>query len=178
MIIHQPELLNNGGHTLLFSKIEIEHFPISFPEFLWFRIPDQYSSFLSLQSDAFLITCILAAMFFKEDIEVRGPVSPRLAYHLEEYQQLLNFRSPSEVTPINIRYSELKPLQANPVAVGTTFSGGVDSLFTLWKHLPKNQPDPNYQITHGVFIKGFDILPTEDQHYQFLFEKYSLEAET
>jgi hypothetical protein len=177
MIIHEPELLKRNGHAILFSKVELAHFPISFPEFLWFRLPDQFSPFLSLQSDAFLIPCILAGMFFKEDIEVRGSVSPRLAYHLEEYQQLLHFRSPEVVTPINIKYSQLKPLLTNPIAVGTTFSGGVDSLFTAWKHLPQNQSDPDYQITHGIFIKGFDILPIEDQHYQFLYEKYITAAE-
>jgi hypothetical protein len=49
----------------------------------------------------------------------------------------------------------------------------VDSFFTIWKHLPQNQPDPDYQITHGLFIKGFDILPSEDQHFKFLYEKYN-----
>jgi hypothetical protein len=177
MIIHQPELLKRDDHTILTSKIELEHFPIAFPDFLWFRIPDQFSPFLSLQSDAFLIPCILAAMYLKEDIEVRGPVSPRLAYHLEEYQHLLHFGSPKEVTPINIDYLQLKPLETDSVAVGTTFSGGVDSLFTVWKHLPQNQSDQDFQITHGIFLKGFDILPAEDQHYQFLLAKYRLEAE-
>lgn len=177
MIIHQPELLKHGDHTILFSKIELTHFPVLFPDFLWFRIPNQFAPFLSLQSDAFLIPCILAAMFLKEDIEVRGPVSPRLAYNLEEYQHLLHFRSPKEVTPINIKYSQVKPLAANPIGVGTTFSGGVDSLFTVWKHLPQNQSDPNFQITHGIFIKGFDILPAEDRLYNFLSEKYGQEAE-
>jgi hypothetical protein len=176
MIIHQPELIKRDDQTILFSKVELDHSPSHFPEFLWCRIPTQFSPFLSLQSDTFLIPCLLAGMLLKEDIEVRGPVSPRLAYHLEEYQHLLHFRSPEEITPVNIKYSQLNPLQTNPVAVGTTFSGGVDSLFTVWKHLPHNQPDPDFQITHGVFIKGFDILPSEDQHYQFLSEKYSQEA--
>lgn len=177
MIIHQPELLKRDDHTILTSRIELEHFPITFPDFLWFRIPNLFAPFLSLQSDAFLIPCILAAMYLKEDIDVRGPVSPRLAYHLEEYQHLLHFRSPKEVTPIKINYSQLETLKTDPVGVGTTFSGGVDSLFTVWKHLPQNQSDPDYQITHGIFLKGFDILPSEDRHFQFLFEKYRLEAE-
>lgn len=177
MIIHEPKLVNRSGHSILFSKVELAHFPTAFPEFLWFRIPDQYSSLLSQQSDAFLIPCILAGMYFKEDIEVRGSVSPRLAYHLEEYQQLLHFRSPEVISPVKIIYSQIKPLETTNSGVGTTFSGGVDSLFTVWKHLPQNQSDPDFQLTHGVFIKGFDILPNEDNHYRFLYEKYVPEAE-
>jgi hypothetical protein len=176
MIIHQPEMLKRDGHTILFSKIEMRHPPVNFPEYLWYRVPDSYSQYFSFQSDAFLVPGLLAGMYFKEDIKVRGTVSPKLAYHLDEYQQLLHFILPEDVTPVEIKYDQLKPLQAKPSGVGTTFSGGVDSFFTIWKHLPQNQPNPDYQITHGVFIKGFDILPSDDQLYKFLFEKYNWEG--
>jgi len=52
----------------------------------------------------------------------------------------------------------------------------VDSLFTLIKHLPGNQAAPGFQVTHGVFIEGFDILPGEDRDFRFLQEKYERAA--
>lgn len=75
-------------------------------------------------------------MHFQEDIEVRETVSPQLAYHLAEYQHLLHLRMPKTVFPANIKYDQLKPLQAKGIAIGTTFSGGADAFFTIWKHLP------------------------------------------
>ena len=172
MIIHQPELLKRDDHTIVYSKIELLKPRENFPDYLWYRIPDRFADHISLQSDPFLIPGLLAGMHFQEDIEVRGTVSPRLAYHLSEYQYLLHLRMPNAVTPVDIKYAHLKPLQAKPTAVGSTFSGGVDSFFTLWKHLPQNQPIPDYHITHALFILGFDILNKDKHKYQSLFSRY------
>jgi hypothetical protein len=111
-------------------------------------------------------------MYFQEDIEVRGTVSPRLAYHLEEYQYLLKFRFPENIHQVEIDYEKLKAMETIPSGVGTTFSGGIDSTFTLWKHLPQNQPDRGFQVTHGVFTKGFDILHREKDNYLWLYHRY------
>jgi len=172
MIIHQPELLQRNDHTIVYSKIEMRHPRENFPDHLWYRIPDRFAQHLTLQSDAFLIPSLLGAMYFQEDIEVRGTVSPRLAYHLDEYQYLLHFRMPKVVTQVNINYAQLEFLPTVPTAVGTTFSGGVDSFFTIWKHLPQNQPNPDYQITHALFILGFDILNKDKPRYQSLYSRY------
>ena len=173
MIIHEPEFLKKDDHTIVFSRIEMRHSIVNFPDALWYRVPDRFSQYLSTQSDAFLVPGLLAGMHFQEDIEIRGTVSPKLAYNLNEYQYLLNFRIPKAVSPVEIKYGQLKPLQDNPKAVGTTFSGGVDSLFTLWKHLPKNLTDPDYQITHALFILGFDILNADRQKYHSIYSGYS-----
>jgi hypothetical protein len=172
MIIHQPEIVEHNDHTIIYSKVELRRPRENFPDYLWFRVPNQFAQHLSLQSDAFLIPGLLAGMHFQEDIEVRGTVSPRLAYHLSEYQYLLHFRMPNAVSPVNIKYAHLEPLQAKPTAVGSTFSGGVDSFFTLWKHLPQNQPITDYHITHALFILGFDILNNDRDRYHALFSRY------
>ena len=175
MIIHQPELISRDGFTTVYSRFELTNKNGFFPDFIWYRVPEQFGGFLTTRCDAFLVPGLLAGKYYGEDIEVRGVVSPKLAYQLEEYQYLLNFRFPQYQRPNKIIYERLEPLDFSPRAVGAAFSGGVDSLFTLWKHLPQNQPDPDYQITHGVFISGFDILNFEDQHYKFLCEKYKRE---
>jgi hypothetical protein len=172
MIIHQPELLKHNDQTIIFSKIETRQRRENLPDYLWYRVPDNFSHYLSLQSDAFLIPGLLAGMHFQEDIEVRGMVSPKLAYQIDEYQFLLNFRMPKAVTSVNIKYDQIKALHAKPSGVGMTFSGGVDSFFTLWKHLPQNQPDPNYQITYALFILGFDIPNKDKEKYQTIYTRY------
>ncbi|MCP4140512.1 MAG: hypothetical protein GY755_09515 [Chloroflexi bacterium] len=173
MIIHQPEIINKDGKAILWSKIELSKKRDNFPDYVWYRVPEQYAAYLHPQSDAFLLSGLLAAMHFREDIQVRGTISPYLAYHLHEYQFLLNFRLPEILQPVSIQYEHLAPIEENPMGVGTLFSGGVDSLFTIWKHLPKNQSDPNYQVSHGIFIRGFDILHSENADYQQLFGQYT-----
>jgi hypothetical protein len=172
MIIHQPEILEHGEFTIAWARLELEANQEDHPRFLWYRIPSEYAGGLSLQSDAFLLPGMLAGMHFGEDIEVRGTVSPRYAYVLDEYQYLLHRRLPDSVRPVNIRYAHLKKLDGRPKAVGSTFSGGVDSLFTLWKHLPENQPLSDFRITHALFIMGFDIVRKKEAKYQSLLTRY------
>jgi len=172
MIIHQPETLRRDGHTIVWSKIELAEKHNNFPEYLWYRVPDRFAEYISPQSDAFLVPGLLAGMYFGEDIEVRGVVSPRLAYRLAEYQFVLNFRMPEAVRQVDIKFAQLGIPPLRPKGVGATFSGGVDSLFTLWKHIPENQPNSNYRITHALFMMGFDIRYKDKEKYQFLFSRY------
>lgn len=172
MIIHQPELHRHNDDIIAHAKIELRQPQADFPEHLWYKIPERFSQHISLQSDAFLIPGLLAGMYYQEDIEVRGVVSPRLAYQLEEYQYLLNFRMPNIVTPVDIKYTQLQALNEKPEAVGTAFSGGVDSFFTLLNNLPQNQPIPEYQITHALFIHGYDILNKDRSKYQAYYSRF------
>jgi len=176
MIIHQPEITLRDGYAILWSRIEMAKQRANMPRYLWYRVPERCLPYLSTQSDALLVGGLLAGMHYGENIQVRGTTSPRLAYHLDEYQFILNFRMPNAVRRVSIQYEHLAPLAANPTAVGTTFSGGIDSLFTIWKHLPENQSNPNYQVTHGIFIRGFDILHSENENYQQLFRQYTQQA--
>jgi hypothetical protein len=111
-------------------------------------------------------------MQFGEDIEVRGTVSPKLAYSLDEYQHVLDFRLSPELHPVNIKYHQLRPFTSAPSGVGSTFSGGVDSLFTLWKHLPGQEFIPGYQVTHGLFILGFDTRFQDRGQYDLALHKF------
>lgn len=173
MIIHPAEFICQEGYAIAYSKIELDTHPKGFPEYVWYRVPIEYKQALSLQSDAFLVPALLGGMFYGENIQVRGPVSPRLAYNLDEYQFLLSMRFPEYLKCVDIQYDLIEPLVGQPGGIGTTFSGGVDSLFTLWKHLPKNQPNPDYQVTHVLFIKGFDLIHSEDQAFRMLYDVYS-----
>jgi len=176
MIIHQPEIIQKDGYAILWSRIEMTIQRDHFPDYLWYRVPACYTSGLTTQSDPFLVASLLAGMYYGENIQVRGTISPRLAYHLDEYQFLLNFRKPDVVHPVSIQYEHLASMEGTPTAVGTTFSGGVDSLFTVWSHLPQNQSDPNFQVTHGIFVRGFDILHREIDNYRQLFNQYTKQA--
>ncbi|MBI9043696.1 MAG: hypothetical protein JEZ06_04375 [Anaerolineaceae bacterium] len=142
------------------------------PDYLWYRLPEEYSEYLNPQSDAFLAASLLGAMHFGEDIEVQGSTSPQLAYNLEEYQYLARFNFPKLLKPVSVKYEQLSTINRKANFVGTSFSGGVDSLFTLKSHLPDFQNNPDYQITHAVFIRGFDILPHESGYYDSLFYQY------
>jgi hypothetical protein len=172
MIVHSPEIVRRDEQTIVWSRVELAQKRADFPDYLWYSIPNRYASYISLQSDAFLIPALLAAMGFGEDIQVRGTISPRLAYLLEEYQFILSFRFPKDLRQVEIIYQRLEQAVVQPQAVGAPFSGGVDSLFTLWSHLPQNQSIPCFQISHLLFVHGFDIFNANRSAYPQLFTRY------
>jgi hypothetical protein len=48
----------------------------------------------------------------------------------------------------------------------------VDSFYTLWANLPKNQPIPHAQVTHGLFVHGIDLRLDDKENYQSTVEPY------
>ncbi|MFC1878655.1 hypothetical protein ACFLZW_01955, partial [Chloroflexota bacterium] len=176
MIIHQPEKIVAETDTILWTKVELSKEIAGFPQYLWYRTPNRYGKFFSTRCDAFLLPGLIAAMGYGEDIEVRGAVSPRLAYHLEEYQSIQKMNFGREVRRTLIKYDRLEALEPalDPArnAVGFSFSGGVDSFFTLLKHTPEHLPSSEYQISHALFINGFDFVLNKREKYQNLCRRY------
>lgn len=172
MIIHQPESIKIDGYTVVWSRLESSQAYEDFPDYLWYRVPEEYSRYLSTQSDAFLLPVLYAAMHFGEKLDVRGVVSPRLAYNLDEYQFLQSSHFPKHIKPIPLQFDKLKRSDAMPEGIATGFSGGVDLWHTIQNHLNDQQPNPEYQLTHAVFINGFDILQSDRKKYEHLFTQY------
>ena len=177
MIIHQPEIIKDNGNVILAAHIEKSIGVPYFPEFIWYRLPERFDGAFTTQADAFLAASILTAMERGEDIEVRGPISPRLAYFIEEYMALMLVRMPQQLNRINVDIRKIEALPSRPNGVGTTFTGGSDSLYTIQQHLPQNQPLEEFQLSHAVFIHGFDLLPSEEHHYQHLLHIFQPQAQ-
>jgi hypothetical protein len=76
---------------------------------------------------------------------------------------------------VNICFDKLQSQECGEVlnGVATTFSGGVDSLYTLRSHQPQNQKIPSAALTHGIFIHGIDIGLDETEIYRSLYERYA-----
>jgi hypothetical protein len=174
LIIHERKTVRKGSETVISSEIEWNNSYSSIPNTLWFSLPHQEEKHIIDRQDGFLASLILLAMHFGEDIEVRGEISPRLAYGLGEYQNAFNSWFPKRFTPINVKIDKLNHSSnlSSPQGVGAAFSGGVDSFHTLWSHLPTNQVDPYSQITHGLYVVGFDIGLDQPQKNQIIIDRY------
>ena len=177
MIIHQPEMINKDGEILISAHVEVQSpslASVEMPKKLWFSFPEGYKNFISDQSDGFIASLILRAMRLGENIEVRGETSSRLAYGLKEYQAIYNAWLPKQLKTISVNYQKMNTStdQLSPKGVGTAFSGGVDSFHTLSLNLPQNQLNMPYQITHGLFVHGFDISLAEKKQYNTLLSHY------
>lgn len=175
MIVHQPEIISQNGEVTVTARIEPGNPIEGIPKQLWFTYPEQYANVVTERSDAFATSLLAFAMVLHEDLEIRGELSPKLAFCLEDYQHIYQAWYPKLLERVNIRCNQVKkpdiPIVVDQQALA--FSGGVDSHFTLWSLLPENQPNPYIHITHGIFIHGFDIHLHQSEKYNFFAGVYS-----
>jgi hypothetical protein len=174
MIIHQPEIINRDGKVIVSARIELNRDIPQFPQSLWFSFPEEFEPWVSDRSDAFVTGVLRMAMYFKEPLEVRGVVSPLLAYNLEESQRLFKHWFPNILNMIDVNYQDLSAPSPEQItgAVGLSFSGGVDSTFSLFQHLPQNQSIPQARVTHLLFNQGFNRADFDEASYQAALEKF------
>ena len=176
MIVHIPTMGKQDGQVIIAARFELRS-PLAYlPKDLWYRFPEQYEPILSPRADCFAATALLVAMYTGEELTIRGTISPKLAYGLLEYRNIFHAWLPKLFQLIDIRYENVEnnPLSRSAGAVATAFSGGVDSFFTLWSHLPENQAIPDARITHGLFIHGYDLRLDEETTYKAIAKKYSM----
>lgn len=121
---------------------------------LWFAVEEEKENYLcSDRSDAFVMALLPTAMRGGHTIVCETPMSQRLHYQLENYLIPALCAAGELYHPVSIQ----APLTSDPVrnsgAVGTGFSGGVDSLYSIMTH----GKDSCYPLTHlalfnvGVF---------------------------
>lgn len=159
MIIHPPEIVEEADLISVGARIEFQTSGIRFPETLWFKLSKSCSPFIVDRVDGFAVALLPLAMILGEGLEIRGEVSPRLAYGMQEYQRIQHIWWPDRFNRIPIQCNDLKPINTyqDITGVGCAFSGGVDSFYTLWSHLSQNEHNPYYRISHALMINGFDF---------------------
>lgn len=124
---------------------------------LWFGVAPEQEEYLCVQrSDAFVMALLPTAMREGQDISCETPMSQRLHYQLEHYLVPTLVSAGTLYHRISIHAPLTSERLQNKGAVGTAFSGGVDSLYTIMSH----GADSDYPVTHlthfnvGVFA-GF-----------------------
>ena len=110
MIVHQPEIRQDNGQTCVTSRIELERSVINLPDSVKICLPERYADKVSDRTDGFVVGMVLIAMALRENLELRGPISPRLAFGIEEFQRTINLWYPKEYPLIDIRYAQLTTL--------------------------------------------------------------------
>lgn len=175
VIIHQPEIESKNGRIRISAVVDLQNSQINIPDVIWFEVPEDYQEFITNRADGFAVALLLLAMALGENIEVRGVLSPRLAYGMQEYQRVFNCWFPQKFKLIDIKCNNYKSQHESDVlgGVASAFSGGIDSFYTLWSHLPQQQQDPNYRVGYGLFLHGYDIRLEDEATYYTAQQAYA-----
>jgi hypothetical protein len=159
MILHEPEISRIDGRLRVHARIETQHPKLAALGGLWFEVEAASGLAVSDRADAFLVAMLPIAMACGESLEVRGRTSPRLAWGVRELERIHFAWWPRLVTIVDVRCATLEeaPPGERGVGVATAFSGGVDSMYTLWSHTQEREPIPAFRLTHALMINGFDL---------------------
>ncbi len=147
-----------GEDVVVEAAIEVENGADEVPPTLWFALPRRFAGVVDRRADGFAAALLPLAMRVGEPLDVRGELSARLLGGMREYQRVQSAWKPDFFREVELRADSV--VQRDPAgtagAVATAFSGGVDSFYTLMRHLPENEPYPTCRVSCCLMINGFD----------------------
>lgn len=136
----------------------------------YFELPSEYEKYLCHErSDSFVLAILEYAMFMGYDIECEAPLAEALYYQLRNYGISIFSQNLSFLKNIKINAPITSEIIESEGAVGTGFSAGVDSFYTVLKHI---KPDESsYRLTHLLIVNNGAFTHSPVEHSGKLFHK-------
>lgn len=125
---------------------------------LWWRTTATDTMTPGSVADAALLAVVMPAMANGLDIVIDGaPVSSALLANLTEAQRA--WSDWQGWRPVQIQASSAGTTTTSPPSAGAlaAYSGGVDSTYTLWRHLEGDAGHQRRRLDAAMFVSGFDI---------------------
>jgi hypothetical protein len=159
------------------APVVINKKTVSIPDYLWFKLPLAYADNIgSGNHDAFVTSLFLLASSFGEDIIVRGSISPRLLWGVKEYVNVFSYWFPHLYKKVDIQCESIEAIDSiNPSIALTSFSGGVDSFFTIINNM--STIEPPIKIRYAIFVHGFDMPLAEIKTFDDCVSLYKTQLE-
>ena len=124
---------------------------------LFFEVDEKYRQYLCTEdSDAFLLILIEYAQLHGKNLQFEAPITDILLDYVNEYYIPLLADNISNYARIKV-IAPMKPSVNERLgqAVGTGFSAGVDSFYTIYKQL--ETPINSLKLTHVLFANVGEI---------------------
>ena len=150
MLIKKPRTERANGSLFLRAVIS----SCAGEDDCFYSVPEEYADFAdTTSSNCFLVGMLYPAMRNGEDIHIEGTVSAKLLYNLNEYLVPLMAICDERLKRIRITADATDSEGCGEAhAVGTGFSGGIDSFSTICQHfVRKGEPD-GFRLTHLFFF--------------------------
>lgn len=139
---------------------------------LWYRIFAEHRSLVTHSCDPFVVATIFPAMRHSTEVVVHGEVSPSLLQNLAEFNTAWNCWRPQVYQLLEITADvEREAEQSNSELAVCTFSGGVDSCFTAFRHRASRCGRGRRNLQAGVMVHGYDIPLSQKQVFDRAFTR-------
>lgn len=139
---------------------------ITSSEVLWYALPASTALPSEGDGEPYLLAYLMQAMREGRSLVVHGEVSRVLLSNLMEFRDAWCCWKPRHYAPIDFEADAiLDPSPILPKNAAIAFSGGVDSVFSLWRYFRKHDGHRSYRITRPVLVHGFDIPLSDDASF-------------
>ena len=130
------------------------------PQEVWFKLPSQHLPAITRRADPFIIATLFPAIQSGRALRVTGaPASRSLLRNLTEFQNVWRAWRGLSVVKIDAESEpDVGPIDGPSLA---SFSGGVDSAFTLYGYAGKRRDRRAHAGLTALMVHGFDI-PVDD----------------
>jgi hypothetical protein len=164
MHLWPEEPFDDDGGTTYSATIELGR---AFRKKLWYKVPAQWSSFVTDSCDPLLLGMIFIAAEHRANIEVHGRISPSLLRNVIDFQNAWQAWLPQQFASIEInadKEAEDEPAQSSGLAI-CAYSGGVDSSFTIYRHQLYSIGRQKRNIDSALLASGFDFSLDKDETF-------------
>lgn len=165
LVVTPEARTSNGGRVRSAATVT---WPDGRAQQVWVEVAEAHEHLLVDDADAWVLATVHAAMSVQAPLRIHGPVSPSLLANLEEYQAAFAGWTARERWPgsavyqqVPIHVDELEERARPSREVLCSFSGGVDSTFTLARHVRGQAGHATRTVAAAVMAGGFDI-PVDD----------------
>lgn len=129
---------------------------------VWIELPAQFSSFLSDSGDCWLILMMALGVIYNEDVEIDDAVDPLLLLGLKAIAETWKkWHKKLRVPKIDTR-TILEHFPASAGHQASFFTGGIDSLHTVLRHLTPPDRSTGAFFTTDLVIKNYHQLPLSE----------------
>lgn len=138
----------------------------------WFATPKNYSEYLcKTHMDAFVVGLLYPAMQYGEDIIIEGCISKKLLFNINNYviPLLMSYSDTAKKIKVSAENSTSEQFIGN--AVGTGFSGGVDSFCTIYDHY-EEEVDTVRKINSFLFLNVGSHGQDQDESQSKFMKRY------
>lgn len=167
-VIQPPELSSHEEWVRVGFRVEGLR-----QDLLWFDVDRDFEPFLSGSSDSALTALLIAAMEAEKPLHIRGPVSARLTWHMNNTVLPVIIRQLPFLSEVPVTVEEVRATwESSGDAVLTGFSCGVDSLSVIQDHFLDSEIPDSERVTHLLFSHvghhgyGHDVHEVADGRYR------------
>ena len=147
---------NTDGRVILSAEIQSENFPGI--KSVFFSYPEKYQEYIPVNADPFFPAMLIPAMLMKEELEIIPPLSSKLYDNQSVIQDIFTVWFPEKFTRVKVLVNEIaKEPHIKPSRNAVFFSLGVDSMYSMLKYLPENNPPKGKDMNSLIYMKGLEL---------------------